>query len=98
MVFHPSWGYYADAFDLRQIPIEIEGKEPGAKQLVELVEWAQEQRISVVFVQPQFSNQMAKTVADAIGARIVIVDPLAEAYMENLLQVTRSFALAMEAP
>ena len=42
MVFHPSWGYFADEFHLKQIPIEIEGKEPGAKELTRIVEYAKE--------------------------------------------------------
>ena len=29
MVFHPSWGYFADTYGLIQVPIEHEGKEPG---------------------------------------------------------------------
>ena len=38
MVFHPSWGYFADRYGLRQVPIEREGKEPGARALVALIE------------------------------------------------------------
>ena len=30
MVFHPAWGYFADAYGLEQIAIEKEGKEPIA--------------------------------------------------------------------
>ena len=28
MVFHPAWGYFAHAYGLKQVPIEIEGKDP----------------------------------------------------------------------
>ena len=40
LVFHPSWGYFADEFGLEQIPIEIEGKKPTSKELVSLIEFA----------------------------------------------------------
>ena len=33
MVFHPSWGYFAAAYGLEQVPVEIEGKEPKPAQL-----------------------------------------------------------------
>ena len=33
MVFHPAWGYFAKAYDLVQVPIEVEGKEPKPAQL-----------------------------------------------------------------
>jgi zinc transport system substrate-binding protein len=29
MVFHPAWGYFAHAYGLKQVPIEIEGKSPN---------------------------------------------------------------------
>ncbi len=87
MVFHPSWGYFADEFGLRQIPIESEGKEPGARTLVRLIEQARTKDISVIFVQRQFSQAPARGLAEAIGARVVAIDPLAEDYLVNLRRV-----------
>ena len=40
MVFHPSWGYFAARYDIEQISIEIEGKEPKPNELLQLVEEA----------------------------------------------------------
>ncbi len=31
IVFHPAWGYFADAYGLVQIPVEVEGKSFSAK-------------------------------------------------------------------
>ena len=28
MVFHPAWGYFANDYKLKQMPIEVEGIEP----------------------------------------------------------------------
>jgi zinc transport system substrate-binding protein len=84
MVFHPSWGYFADAYGLRQIPIEIEGKEPKAKEVQELIEAARANGIDAIFVQPQFSTRQAGIIADEIGGRLVVADPLAEEWAENL--------------
>ena len=36
MVFHPSWGYFAHTYGLRQVPVEIEGKTPKPAQLKSL--------------------------------------------------------------
>ena len=88
MVFHPSWGYFADEFDLKQMPIESEGKEPGASTLVRLIEQARAEHISVIFVQQQFSQAPARGLAAAVGARLVAIDPLAEDYLDNLRRVT----------
>lgn len=92
MVFHPSWGYFADAYGLKQIPIESAGKEPGPRTLSALIDRGRKAHVKVIFVQRQFSQRTADTVAQALGARVVMVDPLAEDYMDNLRHVARSFA------
>jgi zinc transport system substrate-binding protein len=94
MVFHPSWGYFADTYKLRQIPIESAGKEPGARTLVRLIEEARERGIKVVFVQQQFSRKQAVALADAIGGKVVSIDPLAQDYPFNLTRVAEAIAEA----
>jgi zinc transport system substrate-binding protein len=92
MVFHPSWGYFADTYGLRQIPIETGGKEPGARTLQQVIEQGQRAGVRVVFVQKQFSRRVAETVAHALNARIATVDPLAEDYLRNMRHVADIFA------
>ncbi len=77
MVFHPSWGYFADAYGLEQIPLEYEGKAPGPRTLAASVERARREGIRKIFVQPQLDQRAARTLAAAIGATVVTVDPLA---------------------
>lgn len=78
IVFHPAFGYFAAAYGLTQVPIEVEGKEPGPKQLAELIDFAKKNAIKVVFIEPQFAQKAAKTIADAIGGEVVTIDPLQE--------------------
>jgi len=96
MVFHPSWGYFARDYGLRQIPIESEGKEPSPGELARIVEMGKEQRIPVVFVQPQFSERSAKVIASEMGAKVVPLDPLAPDWKGNLLRVAEAFRQALE--
>jgi zinc transport system substrate-binding protein len=96
MVFHPAWGYFAHAYGLKQVPIEIEGKEPKPAQLKELIQHARENKIKVVFVQTQFSSQSAEVVAQEIGGQVAFVDPLAEDWMANLRQVADKFQAALK--
>ena len=96
MVFHPAWGYFADTYGLTQVPIEREGKEPGARALAALIEQAKQEKIKVVFVQPQFDKRQARQVAQAIGGGVIAVDPLAADYVDNLRRVGREFAQALQ--
>ncbi|UCG13648.1 MAG: zinc ABC transporter substrate-binding protein [Deltaproteobacteria bacterium] len=95
MAFHPAWGYFARDYGLEQVPIEIEGKEPKPEELARLIRHAQQRGITVIFVQPQFSRQMAQTVAKAIGGQIVLADPLAPDWTNNLRQVAAQFKSAL---
>ena len=87
MVFHPSWGYFARAYGLRQIAIEKEGKAPGPRHLQKLIGFARKNKVRAIFVQPQFSRKSAQIIARAIGARIISADPLAEDWSQNLKRV-----------
>ncbi len=84
MVFHPAWGYFTDAYDLKQMAVELEGKEPSARHLSRVIKRAKEEGIKVIFVQPQFSRKSADTIAEAVDGSVIAIDPLAENYMDNL--------------
>lgn len=94
-VFHPSWGYFADAYGLRQVAVESEGKEAKPAHLKELVVSAREKGVTTLFVQPQFSKRSAEMVAKEIGAHLESLDPLAENWMDNLRLVSRRIREAM---
>jgi zinc transport system substrate-binding protein len=96
MVFHPAWGYFAHAYGLKQVPIEVEGKDPKPAQLQELIQHARDEDIKVVFVQPQFSAKSARLVAKEIGGQVAFADPLAEDWMANLREVADKFQSALK--
>ncbi len=96
MVFHPAWAYFAEAYGLEQVPVEVEGKEPKAAQLQALIRRARERGVKVIFVQPQLSAKSAEMVAREIGGAVVRVDPLAENWDVNMREVARKFRAALQ--
>jgi len=84
LVFHPAFGYLLRRYGLEQVSVEIDGKEPSAKQLAALVEDARVSGSAVLFVQPQLAGRGARAVAEALGGRVVELDPLAPDLVENL--------------
>ncbi len=94
LVFHPAWGYFAQAYGLIQVPIEQGGKEPGARTLVALIEQAKRDQIRVVFIQPQSDPRFAEQIARAIDGQVIAIDPLAPDYVANLRAVARQIAAA----
>ena len=92
MVFHPSWGYFAKRYDLEQISIEIEGKEPKPNELIELIAEAKKHDIKIVFVAPQFSQKSAKTISKNINANVAQIDPLTDNWKESMLNTANQIA------
>lgn len=97
MVFHPAWGYFARRYHLHQLAIELSGKEPRGAKLAEIMATAQQQHISTIFVQQQFSHRAAEAIAAQTGARVVKLDPLAENLPQTLLNTARQLKSALEA-
>lgn len=96
LVFHPAWGYFAKTYGLTQEAVEIEGKEPGPKELAHIMEEARKDGIKVVFIQPQFSARTAQAIAQAIGGQVTAADPLAEDWAGNLREVARVFRASLK--
>lgn len=92
MTFHPSWGYYAMTYNLIQIPIEFEGKAPTPRALEQITSIAKKRNLRTIFVQPQFSQSSATTIADSINGSVVVANPLAENWEENLRDVSKKLA------
>ena len=83
-VFHPAFGYFCESYGLIQVAVEAEGKGPGPKGLARLIKRARGDRVKVIFVQPQFSEKDAETIASAIGGAVVPLDPLPRDYFKAL--------------
>ncbi len=96
IVFHPAWGYFARDYNLTQLAIEIEGKTPSPKDVANVIQEAREHNIKVVFASPQFDVKSAQTIAEAIGGRVALIDPLARDYIDNMYQVLSELVQGME--
>jgi zinc transport system substrate-binding protein len=95
MVFHPTWGYFAHEYGLRQVAIEAEGKEPSAQRLIQLIDQAKRDRVKVIFVQAGFPRKSAQVIAEAVGGRVVVADPQERDWLDNLRRVTRELSEAL---
>lgn len=88
LTFHPSFGYFADKFGLKQIAIEYEGKEPTPRQLAAIIRFAKKEGVKTLFVQKQFASKATETLAKAIKGNIVYADPLPENVFTEILDLT----------
>lgn len=95
LVYHPTWGYFADQYGLTQIAIESEGREPSAARLIALIERARQEGVTVIFVQEGFPRKSAQVIAEEIGAQVVTADPQRYDWLDNLREVAAAMSEAL---
>ena len=95
IVYHPSWGYFAKRYDLEQIAIEIEGKEPKPASLMKLITFAKENQIKVIFVSPQISSKSAQVIANEVNAKVLSINHLSASWLENMQECLQAFKSAL---
>jgi zinc transport system substrate-binding protein len=96
IVFHPAWGYFARAYNLTQVAIEIEGKTPSPKDVADVIQEAREHNIKVVFASPEFDVKSAQYIAEAIDGTVALIDPLARDYINKMRAVLGELVQGME--
>jgi len=84
LVYHPSFGYFTEHYGLKMIAIEEEGKEPGPRQLQQVIEHARQEGIKNIFYQAEIDSSRTRAVAEELGGKIVQLNPLAQNYIDNL--------------
>jgi zinc transport system substrate-binding protein len=84
IVYHPAWTYFARDYNLDQVPILENEKEPGPKYLGSIIDLARRNNITVIFVEPQYNPKSAEVTAQEIKAKVIALDPLGQNYLENM--------------
>lgn len=91
-VFHPSFGYFAEEYELTQHSLEKAGKEATAKHLVEMIKLAKEKGIKAIFCQAEIDSRQTKAFAEEIKGKTYQLDPLAADYPQNLVRMAKQIA------
>ncbi len=95
-VFHPSFGYFARAYGLHQVAIEQGGLDPSPRHLGQVLDNIKAQGARAVFAQPQFSLGSARAVARETGVPMIVLDPLASDYVNNMLSMAHTIREALD--
>ncbi len=95
LVYHPAWGYFCRDYNLTQIAVEKNGKEPGPQGIAALISQAKRENIKIIFISPQYSRKNADTIASEIGGQVVLLDDLDRNYLQNLNKVAESFKITL---
>lgn len=92
LVSHPAYAYFCRDYNLTQWSIEFEGKDPTPFQLNNTLIKARKAGINKVFIQAQYSSKGAKLVAKELGAKVIMLDPYAEDYINSMQEIAHQIA------
>lgn len=87
LVSHPAFAYFCKDYNLIQLSVEMEGKEPLPQQITQLLQEAQNYKVATVILEPQYSNKGAELIAEQLHVPTVVIDPYTEDYLDNLLHI-----------
>lgn len=93
-VYHGAFAYFAADYGLTQKAIELAGRSPSPRQVAEVAKRAKEEGVKVIFVQPQFDQSSAASLAETIGGKVRTLDPLEKDIMANLRLIAETIRSA----
>ncbi len=96
LIYHPSFGYFAAEYNLNQLSIEFEGKEPTPQGVQQCIDLAKQYDLNYVFIEPQYPLQYAQTIADATGGKTAVANDLPSDYINSMRSLADAIALELE--
>ena len=105
ITFHEAFPYFAEEFNLNIVGvIEIEpDSEPSAKEIENIIATVKANNIKALFTEPQYSSQVAQTIANETGATVYELDPIvtgeanSDAYDDYINKMQKNLDILKEA-
>lgn len=91
IIQHPSWTYFANRYNLVQIPIEFEGKDVKPARLANLIDTVNKEDIKIIITSPNFSQKNATAISNQVPINLIQVNELEENWDQNLKRVADIF-------
>lgn len=78
VVSHQAFGYLCSDYGLIQVPIEglSPDSEPDPARVAEIIDFAKEHNVKVIFFEELASPKVAKSIADSINAETDVLNPI----------------------
>lgn len=90
IIYHPSFGYFADDYGLTMLELEEGGNEASARRLKEVIDFARDNDIHTIFHQDEISSSQVLAIVDELEAELVLLTPLSDDYINNYRKVAES--------
>lgn len=92
LIYHPALSYLARDYDLNQIAIEYEGKEPSAEYIKSLIDVSKLLNINKILYQIEFSKNTVDALSRELDIETAVINPLAYEIIDNMLEISTLIA------
>lgn len=92
LVSHPAFGYFCHDYDLKQLAVEVSGKEPTPKQLTAVLKTAEQENVGAIFTQLQYPLRGALRIQKALNVPMHQINTYKEDVLANLAAIAEAFA------
>ncbi len=89
IIYHPAYTYFARDYNIEQIAIENEGKEPSAREIGKIIDRAKEEGVPHILYQQQHPSSVVEIIAKDADAECISVDPLQEDIVAHIEEFTK---------
>lgn len=93
---HTAFAYLAQAYELNQVSIAglSPDSEPSARQLADIADLAKEKQIRFIFFESLVSPRLSETIAEEVGAKTLVLDPI-EGLTDEQIRQGKSYFTVM---
>ena len=95
LTFHQSWAYYAHNYTLREVSVELGGREPSPRDMAKLMDFAVEKGITAIVADPMTSKSVVTAIARNIKGQAVTANPLDGNWPAVLRDFSQALAKAL---
>lgn len=88
VIYHPILTYFARDYQLEQLAIEEEGREPSAAQLKSLIQRARKEKIKFCLIQAEFANRNTTTFIKESHTKPMDINPLQADWANAMKEVS----------
>lgn len=89
-IVHPSLGYFAADYGLKQVSIEVQGKEPSGSRIKALVDTLRANNIRTIIHSTQDPATAARVIATEIGGVTATFDPMQRDWARGMVEISET--------
>lgn len=89
---HPAFGYFCKDYDLVQLSVECEGKDPRPKDIEAMIAKTKIYSMRCVLLQQGFNNRGGMLLGKKLQLPIYTIEPYASDYLSNMREIAEKIA------